>query len=98
MVTCDFCGVEVSSITAFTCSYCKKTFCPDHRLPFNHACTHINEWRHSSPYTKTKTRPVQSCLKVRKHHLLQDEKALYLGLIIAILALAGLLIVTYLLR
>ncbi|HWQ65933.1 MAG TPA: AN1-type zinc finger domain-containing protein [Methanospirillum sp.] len=48
MVECEVCGVEIRGGSAFTCSYCKKNFCPDHRLPFNHACSHIEEWRMSA--------------------------------------------------
>ncbi|HWQ64692.1 MAG TPA: AN1-type zinc finger domain-containing protein [Methanospirillum sp.] len=52
MVECEFCGTEVSGGSAFTCTYCRGTFCPAHRLPFNHACPNIEEWRNSKPSTK----------------------------------------------
>jgi len=49
MVECEFCGTSVSGGSVFTCTYCHGTFCPAHRLPFNHACPKIEEWRSSKP-------------------------------------------------
>ena len=45
MAQCDFCGKETRTLSTFTCSYCDKTFCPEHRLPFNHNCVHIEAWK-----------------------------------------------------
>ena len=56
MVRCEICESEVSGGSAFTCSYCGKTFCPSHRLPFNHACKNIEKWRSSSPEKKRSVR------------------------------------------
>jgi len=43
---CHYCQKNVS--LPFKCPFCGKYFCPDHRLPENHACTEL--WR-------VKTRP-----------------------------------------
>src|SRR6056297_2401952 len=42
MATCDQCGRNESM--PYTCRYCGGTFCPDHRLPENHACPGLKEW------------------------------------------------------
>ncbi|MCL2460118.1 MAG: zinc finger AN1 domain-containing stress-associated protein [Euryarchaeota archaeon] len=49
MAQCDYCGKEIQTLSTFTCSYCGKTFCPEHRLPFNHNCTHIEAWKQTPP-------------------------------------------------
>ncbi len=36
--SCDFCGEDVEH--PFSCNYCERSFCGDHRLPENHNCTH----------------------------------------------------------
>jgi membrane associated rhomboid family serine protease len=40
MAACSKCGNETMS---FTCSYCGKSFCSDHRLPENHDCDKLEE-------------------------------------------------------
>ncbi len=35
---CDFCAKSVTFSEYFTCKYCGKKFCYDHRLPENHLC------------------------------------------------------------
>ncbi len=40
MAACSECGKESMS---FTCSYCGKSFCSDHRLPENHDCDKLEE-------------------------------------------------------
>jgi membrane associated rhomboid family serine protease len=40
MAACSKCGKETMS---FTCSYCGKSFCSDHRLPENHDCEKLEE-------------------------------------------------------
>lgn len=39
MPKCEYCGKEV--LFPFVCSYCGKTFCPEHRLPENHQCSNM---------------------------------------------------------
>lgn len=46
-MNCEICGAEISGGSAFTCTYCGGTFCPGHRLPFNHACRNIEQWKKS---------------------------------------------------
>jgi len=36
---CQFCGKE--EVLPFKCQYCGGLFCPEHRLPENHACAEI---------------------------------------------------------
>jgi len=36
--SCDYCGGDVEH--PFSCNYCERSFCGDHRLPENHNCTH----------------------------------------------------------
>ncbi len=36
---CEFCGKE--EVLPFKCQYCGGFFCPEHRLPENHACSEI---------------------------------------------------------
>ena len=43
MPRCDFCGKMVS--LPFHCQYCGKQFCDDHRLPPNHACAGLAQWK-----------------------------------------------------
>jgi len=53
---CEICGEEISGAAAFTCNYCGGVFCPKHRLPFNHACKNIAEWKKSGVPGKKKVR------------------------------------------
>jgi uncharacterized protein YkwD len=43
MPRCDFCGKTIS--LPFHCQYCGKNFCDEHRLPPNHACAGLAEWK-----------------------------------------------------
>jgi Uncharacterized protein with SCP/PR1 domains len=43
MSRCDTCGKTVS--LPFHCQYCGGNFCDDHRLPPNHACAGLAEWK-----------------------------------------------------
>ncbi|MDD1729957.1 MAG: hypothetical protein LUQ50_12920 [Methanospirillum sp.] len=73
MVDCEFCGTSVSGGSAFTCTYCKGTFCPAHRLPFNHACPNIAEWRNANPgKQKVLSRKPES-------RIMADQKSLIAG-------------------
>jgi predicted nucleic acid binding AN1-type Zn finger protein len=40
---CSFCGEWV--YLPFHCDYCNQYFCGTHRLPFEHDCKNINEWK-----------------------------------------------------
>jgi len=55
MAQCDYCGKGIQTLSTFTCSYCGKTFCPEHRLPFNHDCAHIEAWKQTPPPNQKKT-------------------------------------------
>jgi hypothetical protein len=88
MVECEFCGTSVSGGSAFTCTYCQGTFCPAHRLPFNHACPNIDEWRSA--------KPVKQCSHSKSGPgLLADQKSLIAG---GILMLALIIIFLLLFR
>ena len=39
MVGCEYCGVETN--LPFKCSYCRRKFCVDHRLPETHNCENL---------------------------------------------------------
>ncbi|HII99575.1 MAG TPA: hypothetical protein HA272_10090 [Methanoregula sp.] len=41
--TCAFCGER--SYLPFHCEYCNQYFCDKHRLPFDHDCRNIEEWK-----------------------------------------------------
>jgi len=43
MPRCDFCGKNVA--LPFHCQYCGKNFCDEHRLPPNHDCAGLTEWK-----------------------------------------------------
>jgi len=43
MPRCDTCGKTVS--LPFPCPYCGGNFCDEHRLPPNHACAGLAEWK-----------------------------------------------------
>lgn len=49
MVRCDHCGAETTM--PFSCQYCGGSFCDTCRLPPNHDCRNISEWRRKpSPF------------------------------------------------
>lgn len=71
MVECEICGADVSGGSAFTCTYCGGTFCPAHRLPFNHACPRIDDWKSArSPVKKQKSMIKSSPLSVDQRSLI----------------------------
>lgn len=49
LTRCDYCGAEET--LPFTCNYCQKNFCPDHRLPETHGCANL--WMAKPPSEKT---------------------------------------------
>ena len=79
MVECEICGTSVSGGSAFTCSYCGGTFCPSHRLPFNHACPRIEDWRSSKPEKVKKTREREKELQ-----LLVKQRSIIAGAVIGL--------------
>ncbi|OPY38713.1 MAG: AN1-like Zinc finger [Methanoregula sp. PtaU1.Bin051] len=40
---CAKCGEWV--YLPFQCNYCNQYYCGAHRLPFNHDCEHIDDWK-----------------------------------------------------
>lgn len=51
---CAFCGDR--SYLPFHCEFCNRYFCDKHRLPFDHDCKNIEEWKRrpagNAPLTK----------------------------------------------
>ncbi len=43
MARCHFCGKAES--LPFTCKFCGEKFCSDHRLPENHQCPGLEEFK-----------------------------------------------------
>jgi len=41
--TCAVCGERV--YLPFHCEYCGKYYCDNHRLPFDHDCKNIGQWK-----------------------------------------------------
>lgn len=71
MVECEICGADVSGGSAFTCTYCGGTFCPTHRLPFNHVCPRIDDWKSARlPVKKQKSRMKGTPLPVDQRSLI----------------------------
>ena len=79
MVECEVCGTDVSGGSAFTCTYCAGTFCPAHRLPFNHACRNIEDWRRSKPKKR------ESVVSQRKPGVIENKGLIAAGVIILFL-------------
>ncbi|MDD4137955.1 MAG: AN1-type zinc finger protein [Methanoregula sp.] len=44
--TCAVCGERV--YLPFYCEYCRQYYCNRHRLPFDHDCRNIEEWKKRS--------------------------------------------------
>ena len=44
---CAYCGKRV--YLPYKCNYCGKIFCDEHRLPFQHACEGMDEYKTSKP-------------------------------------------------
>lgn len=89
-MNCEICGAEISGGSAFTCTYCGGTFCPEHRLPFNHACRNIEQWRKSGAQGKKVSKQV----KQRKVPIpvSADNKILIAGAVAAILLVIALIV------
>lgn len=41
--TCAFCGER--AYLPFHCEFCNQYFCDKHRLPFDHNCKKIDQWK-----------------------------------------------------
>ena len=41
--TCAVCGEQ--AYLPFFCEYCHKYYCDRHRLPFDHNCKNIDQWK-----------------------------------------------------
>lgn len=41
--TCAVCGERV--YLPFHCEYCHRYYCDKHRLPFDHNCKNIDQWK-----------------------------------------------------
>lgn len=41
--TCAFCGER--AYLPFHCEFCHQYYCDRHRLPFDHDCKNIDEWK-----------------------------------------------------
>ncbi|MBN1165756.1 MAG: hypothetical protein JXA44_01350 [Methanospirillaceae archaeon] len=96
MQKCDYCGKDLSYSSAFTCSYCNKTFCPDHRLPFVHDCTGIKAWRQSTPDSRLKKKVIREDTRIRGTLIKRDTIILYICLSFAIGLIIGLILGKYL--
>ena len=61
--TCAFCGER--SYLPFHCEYCNQYFCDKHRLPFDHNCKNIDQWkkRPSTPAPATEVKGKQFFVK-----------------------------------
>lgn len=75
MKKCEKCGKEV--LFPFTCTYCGKDYCDEHRLPESHECSNMP--RESPPYISSiapedKTPRVELCPKC---HFAQSDMITY---------------------
>jgi len=91
-IKCEVCGEEVSGGSAFTCSYCKGVFCPGHRLPFNHSCKNLSEWKKAG-LTDGKRRMGYSGKRNRSFLSLHIKELIYAGVIILFLCIIVLSVV-----
>ncbi|MDD1723865.1 MAG: hypothetical protein LUQ07_01905 [Methanospirillum sp.] len=87
-MNCEVCGEEVSGGSAFTCSYCGGVYCPGHRLPFNHACPNIAEWKRSGVTGKKVSESRTKAGQVSRTGL-KDRKQLVYAAIVVLAVLAG---------
>ena len=89
MTECEICNTPISGGSAFTCTYCGGTFCPAHRLPFNHACPRIEEWKRGKPEKEKRSREKRLVRGIR-----MDQKKVVAGAVI-LLFLALLFVVVF---
>ena len=89
---CEICGEEISGGSAFTCNYCGGVFCPKHRLPFNHACKNLAEWKKSGLPGKKGTKRTGTGKASAMIPFYQKKEVLIGGIIIAALVIVIMLI------
>jgi predicted nucleic acid binding AN1-type Zn finger protein len=87
MAQCDYCGKEIQTLSTFTCSYCGKTFCPEHRLPFNHDCVHIEAWKQTPPPGQRKVvrNPISTNALSSRYAIRDSPWIIAVGIIVLIL-------------
>jgi predicted nucleic acid binding AN1-type Zn finger protein len=61
---CSFCGERV--YLPFHCEYCHRYFCGKHRLPCEHDCKNIKDWKKVSGSGGTTVESKAGSLFVRK--------------------------------
>lgn len=49
MAECDWCGGEIVLESAFSCNYCDRKFCGEHRLPETHNCIGVRSYHTLGP-------------------------------------------------
>ncbi|NLV27353.1 MAG: hypothetical protein GXY48_09340 [Methanomicrobiales archaeon] len=88
-MNCDVCGEEISGGSAFTCNYCGGVFCPKHRLPFNHSCKNLEQWKKAGT-------PVTKSTRYQKNHVSsgflvkrRNELLILAALVICLLFIIG---------
>ena len=75
MAKCSYCGEEVS--LPFKCKFCGKYFCAEHRLPENHDCEGLKEfkekrakspekWIYDPFHARYKEKPVKKIRKINQ--------------------------------
>jgi len=90
-MNCEICGEEISGGSVFTCNYCGGVFCPRHRLPFNHACKNLAEWKKSGTPENKRTRTHKKVSPTGMVLVKKNKKLIITGVvIIALVVLFGL--------
>ena len=66
MPNCEHCAEAIDGVSAYSCSHCGSTFCPEHRLPEAHDCPFIatisapSMRTDSDPSSETQTGSIES--------------------------------------
>ena len=81
MTQCDFCGEKIKEIMPWTCNYCHRTFCSDHRLPEYHNCPGLTGYAatrsfkaQASPYSDKKSIKFEFLLPALKSKSADERK------------------------
>ncbi len=61
---CIKCGERV--YLPYQCNYCHQYYCGAHRLPFNHDCRNIDDWKRRGASSGLATEYTSGNVKVRK--------------------------------